>query len=141
LWQHGWSVVEDAVVDTCAAVILARDTARAPVTFEAFVWNHYRTVRRRILGLVRKPVEPIGDYDPPGPPPDLPDWEYESLYEALRSLPGPQRDAVVLRYFEEASSEMIARALETSEVNARQILHKGVVRLRRCLGERNADER
>ncbi len=65
----------------------------------------------------------------PGPPaPDLPD---------LGSLPAEQRRAVELRYLGELPFEEIARKLETSPANARQLVSRAVRRLR-ALGGKDA---
>jgi RNA polymerase sigma factor (sigma-70 family) len=55
------------------------------------------------------------------------------LRGALDRLPPRERQAVVLRYFEEQSGAGIAAKLGVSQVNARRIVGKGLARLRQAM--------
>jgi RNA polymerase sigma-70 factor (ECF subfamily) len=60
--------------------------------------------------------------------------ELPSLFE----LPEAQREALQLRYGEDWSFEEIARRLDTSSMNARQIVSRGIRRLRKLAARAKA---
>jgi RNA polymerase sigma-70 factor (ECF subfamily) len=68
-------------------------------------------------------VEPPAPENEPAAPDSLPD---------LTLLPQPQRDALRLRYYEEMSFEEISRRLNTSPANVRQMISRGIKRLRKA---------
>ena len=130
LWQRGWHVIEDAVADTCSTVVMSLDKARGAETFSGFVYGYFLNVRRRML---QEPiVQPVPDdtssQAEEGPAED----ELDLLRRCLDELSARERHAVELRYFEEATAEEIASALGVSEVNARQVVFRGLGRLRDC---------
>lgn len=51
----------------------------------------------------------------------------------LSSVPEPQRSAIELRYFEELPYEEIAKRLKTSPANVRQLVSRGMARLRKVI--------
>lgn len=57
------------------------------------------------------------------------------VIDAVRQLPGAQRAAIVLFYFEDRSVAEIAGILGCAEPTARVHLHRGRNRLRKLLGE------
>jgi RNA polymerase sigma factor (sigma-70 family) len=85
-----------------------------------------RTVRRDRLwlrirtGLLPQPPDRPSRYDVDG---------------AIRQLPGSQRAAIVLHYYEDRPSAEIAAILGCSESTARVHLHHGRTRLAQLLGE------
>jgi RNA polymerase sigma-70 factor (ECF subfamily) len=56
------------------------------------------------------------------------------LAEALAALPEPQRQAVLLRYYEGRSLEEIGRCLQRTRAGVASLLRRGVDRLRHRLG-------
>jgi RNA polymerase sigma factor (sigma-70 family) len=60
----------------------------------------------------------------------------EELTPHLSKLPANQRTAIELRYFEEKTFEEIAEKLNTSELNVRQIISRGLKRVRELIGEK-----
>jgi len=56
------------------------------------------------------------------------------LAGALESLPAPQRRAIELRYLQDWSFEQIAAELKTSPVNIRQVISRGLRKLRSSFG-------
>ena len=89
-----------------------------------------RSIRReRLWALVRL------DLVPSAPPPpsrfDVPG--------AVRHLPGSQRAAIVLHYYEDRPVAEVATILGCSESTARVHLHRGRKRLRELLGEDDDD--
>ena len=85
-----------------------------------------RTIRReRLWSLVRlellpSPLAPPSRFDVSG---------------AIRRLPGSQRAAIVLHYYEDRPVADVAAILGCSEPTARVHLHRGRKRLRQLLGE------
>lgn len=127
-------IVEDAVADMCASVVLDLPAARGPETFRGFVLGKCLNVKK---GAVRQterdrvPLALVGEI------PDLASVEeddprYRVLDRCLERLPERDRRAVELRYFAKARTEQIAYELRVSETNARRIVFNGVNRLRKC---------
>lgn len=54
----------------------------------------------------------------------------ENLVEALQSLPARERRAIELRYQSDWTFEQIASEMKTSQVNVRQIISRGIRKLR-----------
>ena len=140
LRTRGWHVVDDAVADTCAAVVLGLQGAYGEETFGGFVRGHYQNVRRRALRDGRRPEVYLGpgmDVPDPDPEPGAQAGPDDEALAALRAgvaaLPPRERAAVRLRYFEGRSSAETAAALGVTEGNARRILCLGLARLRRGL--------
>jgi RNA polymerase sigma factor (sigma-70 family) len=134
LWQFGWHIVDDTVADTCSSSLIALNGARGAETFAGFVYGHYLNARRRILALARRSEAPLDALELAAPI-DLEalDDRLAILRRCLDSLPGRDREAIHLRYFEECSAEKIAAALNVSVGNARRIVFNGLARLRRCM--------
>jgi RNA polymerase sigma-70 factor (ECF subfamily) len=138
-----------AVVRTVA--LMLRDEARAEeIAQDAFVQLHLdwakvsgydrpgawvrrvairlamRTIRRdRLWSIVRRELLP----------PDPPRGQSEDLAEAIRRLPGAQRAAIVLHYYEDRPVVEIASILGCAEATARVHLHRGRRRLGQLLQE------
>jgi RNA polymerase sigma factor (sigma-70 family) len=131
--------VDDAVADTCASVFVAFPAARGGGTFSAFVFGYFLNARRRLLRPRGELVISIGGIDVP-----VPDWgaadddpteeELAALQRALDGLPERERWAVTRRYLHGQGAAEIADRLGVSEANARQIVSRGLARLRRTLG-------
>lgn len=78
-----------------------------------------------------KTTESFGFDQPhlPGPPAsDL------DLVEALKGLPESQRRAIELRYLEDWSFEKIAKDIKTSPENVRQLISRGLKKVRNVFG-------
>lgn len=127
-------VIEDAIADMCASVVLDIEAARSPETFRGFVLGKclnvvkgaIRTAQNERVPLDALPEMPAaGNLEPDDP-------RFVVLDRCLEGLPERDRRAVELRYFAEAHSEQIARELRVSEGNARRIVFNGVNRLRKC---------
>jgi RNA polymerase sigma factor (sigma-70 family) len=128
----GTDLVEDTVEDTCAAVSLSLERAYGAETFAGFVYGHYLNVRRRVLRIHARRVtaKPVA-FDLPAPEVEPPvSGNHSGLYAMLQMLPSRERTAVALRYLEGASAAEIGLVLGVSEVNARQLVHRGLSRLR-----------
>jgi RNA polymerase sigma factor (sigma-70 family) len=89
--------------------------------------------RARRLALERRRLPAVATRegvatDWPEPDPDL--------WRAVRRLPERQRAAVVLHVLEGRPHAEIAAVLGCSDVNARQLLHRGLTKLRTLVGDR-----
>jgi RNA polymerase sigma factor (sigma-70 family) len=137
LAARGQHVVEDVVADTCSAVAIMIANAHGPETFHGFVLGHYLNARRKALkaatctgaSLDESYLEIV-----PSTQSDGSNYEVlEQVQQALDRLPPRERGAIMLRYYEDLPASDIGHALGTSECNARQILSRGLNRLRRHL--------
>ena len=95
------------------------------------VVDHYR--RRRFALLP-------SNFDRADDAPSLPDQlihdeQVRSTDEALRTLPGRQRAAIYLRFYEDLPYEAVATAMGIPAVTARSLVHRGLKRLATLLGE------
>jgi RNA polymerase sigma-70 factor (ECF subfamily) len=57
------------------------------------------------------------------------------LAQAIGSLPGQQREAIVLRHFQDSSLTQIAEELKTTTAAVTGLLHRGLKNLRKALKE------
>lgn len=139
-------VMQEALVSTYKH---ARDI-REPEAFRAWL---FRTVRNACLLNRRKRVaEPAhllslddsGAFDDPQTmepqaPSDAPEERLDAearrrrLRRALLTLPGPQREVIVLRDLEGLSTREVAGVVHISEANVKQRLHRARVALRAAL--------
>ena len=136
---RGRYVIEDAVAETCAAVVVGIADARGAETFAGFAYGHFLNVRRRLLReqTWRQRLQELRDLDIPSEAPEeSPDAELEALLRrALATLPERERKAVTLRYFQEQSAAHIAAELGVTNGNARRIVFNGLRRLRTHMRE------
>ncbi len=96
------------------------------------VVDHYR--RRRF------PILPADFTDRPDDAPSLPDRvihdeRMRATDQAMRGLPGRQRAAVYLRFYEDLPYETVGAALGIPAVTARSLVFRGLKRLATALGE------
>jgi RNA polymerase sigma-70 factor (ECF subfamily) len=139
-------VMQEALVSTYKHAGAIRD----PNSFKAWL---YRTVRNACLLNRRKRVaEPahMASLDDRGPYDDArvidptdtgasPEEALEAsdrrtqLRKALLTLPGPQREVLVLRDLEGLSTREVAEVVQISEDNVKQRLHRARVALRAAL--------
>lgn len=139
-------VMQEALVSTYRH---ARDI-REPEAFRAWL---FRTVRNACLLNRRKRVaepahllslddggtfEERGSHEPQAPdtsPEDRLDaaQRRQRLQRALMTLPGPQREIIVLRDLEGLSTREVADVVHISEANVKQRLHRARVALRAAL--------
>jgi len=130
--QH---TLEDVVADTCSSVAVTFARARGGATFAGFVYGCYLNQRRRVLGS-RRERRSVVSLDEPGMLPsiecsDAPMSEPAAVREILLLLPARQRAAVTLRHLNGLSAAEIGSHLGVSPVGARQLVHNGLLSLRR----------
>jgi RNA polymerase sigma-70 factor, ECF subfamily len=96
------------------------------------VVDHYRHQRFPLL--------PAAFADRADDAPSLPDRvihdeRMRATDEAMRRLPGRQRAAIYLRFYEDLPYETVAAAMGIPAVTARSLVHRGLKRLATTLGE------
>jgi RNA polymerase sigma-70 factor (sigma-E family) len=142
------------------AVLLVRDLSTAEdVVQDSFVathdsWHRLRNVdsalaylRHAVLNRSRSVLRhrAVVDKHPPNPPPDHPSAEYGALarleqsavVEALRRLPGRQREAIVLRYYADFSEAEVAAAMGISRGAVKSHTARAIAALRADLGQQD----
>ncbi len=115
---------------------LRRGEVREPERIGAFILGVARTLAARQRGREARysPLEEAAvevaaaSVAPPDP------LARDRVRECLRALPEKQRAVVVLTFYAERSSSDIAASLGLSAENVRVIRHRGVGRLRDCMG-------
>ena len=115
---------------------LRRGEVREPERIGAFILGVARALagRQRSRESRFAPLEDAGgelvaaSLAPPDP------LARERVRDCLDGLPDRQRAVVVLSFYAEQPSAEIARSLGLSSENVRVIRHRGVARLRDCLG-------
>jgi RNA polymerase sigma factor (sigma-70 family) len=124
---------EDVVAETCAEVVLGLDKAYGALTFVGFVRGIYRNVRRRVNQRTARITVPLEDLKMPAPQAGAasPD-ERALLQQCLGELSVRMRYAIELRYLHGASTQEIARDLNLTTSNARQIVSRGLALLQQC---------
>lgn len=130
----GSEIVEDAIADMCASVVMDLPTARGPDTFKGFVMGKCLNVAKgayRLAAVERVSLDRAIEL-PDASSETADDPRFAVLDACLERLPERDRRAVELRYFAKARAEQIARELRVSEGNARRIVFNGVNRLRKC---------
>jgi len=121
---------EDLVQEAFVRVAAKLDSLREPEAFGAYLtravanlakshFRHQKVVARheRTIDLTALVVPPV-------------DVANDALLIALRRLPMRQRAAIVLRYYNDASHEEIARILDVPLGTVKSLLSRGLAKLR-----------
>lgn len=120
----------------------ARDQYEAHLPFTPWLFTICRNAAidaaRTLAADMEISVDPleIEERAPVVTEPDAPAANLEDLglSAVLGSMPAQQREALELRYTSEATFEEIAQRLGSTPSNARQLVSRGVRRLRRAVG-------
>ncbi len=100
----------------------------------AFGWRHAQERTQVVLSRVEPPVP-----SPDGPLARLQaDEEIRRVLDAMNGLPVLQRDALTLRYIQQAEYETVAATLGKTPSQARALCHKAIGSLRRLFSEDTA---
>jgi RNA polymerase sigma factor (sigma-70 family) len=121
---------EDIAQDALFVVWQRWDDVRrfdSPAHWSRRVTANLAVTRHRRIRLERERIPALVS---PDQAPDRPREPDEPLWRAVRSLPERQRVAVALRILEDRSYTDIAEILGCSADSARQLLHRGLARLR-----------
>jgi RNA polymerase sigma-70 factor (ECF subfamily) len=95
------------------------------------VVDHYR---RRRFPLIPQRFDRADDA-PSLPDRVINDERVRSTDEAMRTLPGRQRAAIYLRFYEDLPYDAIGTAMNIPATTARSLVHRGLKRLAILLGE------
>lgn len=135
------ALAEECVADTFARLLHALHEGGGPRNhLKAYL---YRVAHNWIIDHRRRPVLDTVELDPetvaqPGDPPAEQMQRIDvrqSLREALFELTADQRQVLVLRYLEGLSNREIARVVNKSVGAVKGLQHRGLLKLRRHLGE------
>jgi RNA polymerase sigma-70 factor (sigma-E family) len=129
-------LAEDLVQEAFVRVAAKLDSLREPDAFGAYLtraianlakshFRHQQVVARhertlRIGRMAGDPAESVAD---------------DALMRALHRLPMRQRAVIVLRYYNDASNEEIARVLDTPVGTVKSLLSRGLAKLREEFGD------
>jgi RNA polymerase sigma-70 factor (ECF subfamily) len=95
------------------------------------VVDHYRRRRFPLIPALFDPAD-----DAPGLPERvIQDERLRKTDEVMRRLPGKQRAAIYLRFYEDLPYETVASAMGIPAATARTLVHRGLKRLALALGE------
>lgn len=127
-------VVQDSFVAMHGGWRRLRDSDKALSYLRQSVVNRSRSVLRHRV---------VVDRNAPKPPPDMPSAEHgamtllerSAVVAALRTLPPRQREALVLRYYQDLSEAETASAMRVSRGTAKSAAARGIASLRRLLQE------
>lgn len=108
---------------------------REPEKLAAFVLGTARMIvldMRRGTGRRKHLLETFGLPEPV--PPQLPQLDHHHLTRCLQNLKERERAVIVMSFYDEQSSDEVARSLGVSEANVRVIRHRAIHQLRDCMG-------
>lgn len=113
---------EEVVQEAFAAAFPKWDRLRVPEAYlRTSVINGCRHVQRR-RGLIRR--------TPTYTPDDTTVTEHDHVADVVRALPSPQREAVVMRYYLQATDQEIADTLKIALGTVKSTLHRARARLK-----------
>jgi len=128
-WGEAEELAQDAMVRTYNAWGRIRDRERPELYARAIVVNLQRSVFRR--GLKFRKAAPRLVQAATAPPAGD---DRMLMWHALEACSPRQRQAVVLRYYEDMSEAEIARVLDCPVGTVKSLLHRGLARVRDKLG-------
>ena len=132
-------LVEDIFQSVFVKLHKSRNQFDSSLKFKAWLFTICRTVLadafRERPKIETVPLEEASDIEAPRAG-EMALWGLEPLTE----LPEAQRRAVELRYIEELSFDEIARRLETSPDNVRQLVSRGVRSLKALLNGKRIEK-
>ncbi len=127
-------VVQDAVVKCLRGRPQLRDTAAGLAYLRAAVLNGARSGLRRRALVHRHDAQPV--VDAPGADEGaLASVQRDAVVEALRDLPRRQREAVVLRFWADATEKQAAQAMGVSVGAVKAYTSRGLAALAISLKE------
>lgn len=102
----------------------------------AWIFTISRTVMIDELRKDKK-VQTIDNYELEKIPEELEKTvpQFEQAVEILQQLPNQQKTAIEMRYIDDKTFEQIAESLKVSPTNARQIISRGIKRIKELVSE------
>lgn len=136
-WGEAEDLAQEAMVRTYRAWGRIRDRARAAAYARTVLANRHRSMLRRARvearhAVARQPIAPLvieglGE-------------DQVVMWDALATLPAREREALVLRYYEDLPQADIAATLGIPVGTVKSLTHRALGRLRRVLSEDAASE-
>jgi RNA polymerase sigma-70 factor (sigma-E family) len=133
--QAAEDVVQDAFAGLYRRWGRLSEPAKAALYLRSSVLNGCRTAIRRT-----RPVLELVDLDRPAASAEtavLAGEQQQVLMQAIRRLPGRQREALVLRFYLDEPDAEIARLMGIRESTVRSTTHRALAALGRLLGEQS----
>jgi RNA polymerase sigma-70 factor (sigma-E family) len=131
-------LVQEAFIRLARSAHRIRDEAKAAPYLRSIVLNLARDNNRRGLVSLRHHL-PVDDHRASTEDEIELQEDQQQVIEALRDLPLRQRNALVLRYYEELGIADIAEAMGISQNSVKTHLKRGLAALEARLGEAPAD--
>jgi RNA polymerase sigma-70 factor (sigma-E family) len=135
-WHEADELAQEAMARTYAAWGRVRQRDRAAAYARRVLVNRYRSLARRARVEARHLLasRPQDRYEP--------DFSGDGpvLWEALQRLPVRQRSAIVLRFYLDLPEAEVARLLGVPQGTVKSWTHRGLARLRVCLGSQYRHE-
>lgn len=133
----------DDVDDLVAEVFRRVVSGPAPVEPEARPAWIFRVAHNAVVDHYRRrrfPLLPVDASDRPDDAPSLPDRfvadeRMRATDEAIRALPGRQRAAIYLRFYEDLPYEQIASVMGMPATTVRSLVHRGLRRVAAAIHE------
>lgn len=116
------ALAEDIVHDAFLRLEGALGEVQAPAAYLRRTVVNGVYARRRRAEVERRHL--------PAPPEPVFNPEVEETWAVVRALPVRQRQAIVLRYYDDASIEEIAALLACPEGTVKSLIHRALTRLR-----------
>lgn len=130
-WGEAEDLAQEAMVRTYRAWARIKERDRPGAYARAVLVNRHRSLLRRAMVESKHFVARLPD---PPPPQDLSE-DHALMWSALKKLPARQREAIVLRFYEDLSEADIAQILDCPVGTVKSLVHRGIARLRRSIGE------
>lgn len=126
--------VEDCLQDAFLKAYLAYDRLENSANFRAWLYRIAgNTARTRLRGRLRTGILLSEDMSDSGIPVEQlaqNQQQLEAVKDAIETLPHKQREALILRKYQELSYEEISTILDTSVEGARANVYQGLKKLR-----------
>lgn len=130
-WGEAEDLAQEAMVRTYNAWARIRERERPAVYARTVLVNRHRSLLRRAVVEAKHLVARA--HTPP-PPAELGE-DGVLVWSALGRLPARQRQALVLRFYEDMTEAEIAAVLECPPGTVKSLVHRGLARLRDILGD------
>ncbi len=129
-WVEAEDLVQETMVRTYRAWNRIRERERPGAYARSVLVNRRNSLLRRAMVEAkhavarRTPDSVVVDFGEEG----------MVLWDALRVLPARQRDAIVLRYYEDLSEAEVALIMNLPLGTVKSLVHRGIGRLRKRIG-------
>ena len=130
-WTEAEDLAQEAMVRTYRAWHRIRQRKQPGAYARTVLVNKHRSMLRRAMVEAKHIVHRMPDL----PKPDGLDEDQVVVWEAVKELPPRERQALVLRYYEDLPQAEIAEVMACPVGTVKSITHRAIGRLRESLGE------